>query len=196
MKKSTLLTLAFVFSFSLLMAQNPCEENLDEVRIEVVEKVNTFTTNLEAVVDKEVPMELRQTYVRMIQELFKPDAIIEVSSTRSPTKTFSIPDYLARIFRFYDEKYRVTILEFQQVLLPENADFQEVIIEGKTAYVATATVTQWFCGSKKTDSRNIGIDDCTYSDVTTKNIEIILKNERDYFGDYCRVMLGDIKVQE
>ena len=167
------------------------EINLSEADIEVFkeqtkQKVDEFQQYLVTIGSKDQPAEKRNMAEREAIKLFYQGAQIEISTLMpdgsSQKVNRPIDKYLARlkslpytqvIIRFYDIAY---VSEFTKGP------------DGK--YYSTATIIQEFTGFNN--------DNIVYTDVTKKDIEIIIDLVDDKFFNEKRwkIFLGDIKASE
>jgi len=169
---------------------------IDEINISEAD-VNMFKTVTERKVaelqqhiiiisDKDQPPEKRNLAELEALKLFYKGAMMEVSyiDTGGETiiKTRSIENYL----------YRLKTLPFTKVIIKyfDIAYVTEFIKGPDNKFYAVATIFQEFTGF-------VG-DNITYTDITQKEIEIVVEQEEDKFYDEKRwkIYLGNIKATE
>jgi len=167
------------------------EITLSETDIEVFkeqtrQKVDEFTQHIVTIGNKDEPMDRRNLAEKEALKLFYAGAEMEISSIRPDGSIRKIArpmeKYLARLkalpytkveIRFYDIAY---VSEFTKG--PDGR------------YYSVATVIQEFTGFKG--------DNIVYTDVTKKEIEIIIDMVEDPFFNQksWKIFLGDIKASE
>jgi len=169
---------------------------IDEINISEAD-VNMFKTVTERKVaelqqhiiiisDKDLPPEKRNLAELEALKLFYKGAMMEVSyiDARGETiiKTRTIENYL----------YRLKTLPFTKVIIKyyDIAYVTEFIKGPDNKFYAVATIFQEFTGF-------VG-DNITYTDITQKEIEIVVEQEEDKFYDEKRwkIYLGNIKATE
>ncbi len=170
------------------------EQQLDDFAQKAKLKMLTLTGYLASIGNRETPVEIRDEYIELAVGLFRKGALMEVSNVNSGKKwTTPMLIYLQRIKRF---KYDVVIIEYEAFRL---TTFMKVRNpeDGSVRYVATATVTQKFCGKfRKADIAKRKEEECSYKDTTKKSIEVELRQVKDYFGKRWVVLFGDVTVNE
>lgn len=201
-RKLTTFTILLVFAASLGMAQTKTaitskeaniltEISLSSADIEVFkeqtrQKVDEFTQHIVTIGDKEQPTERRNLAEKEALKLFYAGAIMEISSVAADGTINKVSrpmgKYLARLkslpytrveIRFYDIAY---VSEFTKG--PDGR------------YYSVATIIQEFTGFSG--------DNIIYTDVTKKEIEIIIDLVEDPFFNQksWKIFLGDIKASE
>ena len=201
-RKLTTFTILLVFAASLGMAQTKTaitskeaniltEISLSSADIEVFkeqtrQKVDEFTQHIVTIGDKEQPAERRNLAEKEALKLFFAGAIMEISSVAADGTINKVSrpmgKYLARLkslpytrveIRFYDIAY---VSEFTKG--PDGR------------YYSVATIIQEFTGFSG--------DNIIYTDVTKKEIEIIIDLVEDPFFNQksWKIFLGDIKASE
>ena len=201
-RKLTTFTILLVFAASLGMAQTKTaitskeaniltEISLSSADIEVFkeqtrQKVDEFTQHIVTIGYKEQPTERRNLAEKEALKLFYAGAIMEISSVAADGTINKVSrpmgKYLARLkslpytrveIRFYDIAY---VSEFTKG--PDGR------------YYSVATIIQEFTGFSG--------DNIIYTDVTKKEIEIIIDLVEDPFFNQksWKIFLGDIKASE
>jgi hypothetical protein len=165
---------------------NLSEQDIELFKEQTKQKVDEFTQYISTIGSKEEPEEKRNMAEKEALKLFYKGAEMEISIIQADSVVLKISrpmeKYLARlkslpftkvVIKFYDIAY---IREFTK-----GAD-------GK--YYSTATIIQEFTGFSK--------DNIIYTDVTKKDIEIIVDIVEDKFFQEKRwkIFLGDIKATE
>lgn len=165
---------------------NLSAQDIELFKEQTKQKVDEFQQYIVTLGSKEQPIEKRNMAEKEALKLFYKGAMIEISDiqTDGSAKVIARPieKYLARlkslpftkvVIRFYDIVY---ISDFTKG--PDGR------------YYSTATIIQEFSGFNK--------DNIIYTDVTKKNIEIIvdLVEDKFFMEKRWRIFLGDIKAIE
>lgn len=165
---------------------NLSESDIELFKEQTMQKVEELQQYIVTLGSKDEPAEKRNLAEKESLKLFYPGATMEISSIN--------PDGSVRIISRPMEKYlaRLKSLPFTRVVIKYYdiayvTDFTKGP-DGK--YYSTATIIQEFTGF--TD------DNIVYSDVTEKEIEIIIDLVEDKFFNEKRwkIFLGDIKATE
>jgi len=149
-------------------------------------KVAELQQHIVIISDKDQPTEKRNLAELEALKLFYKGAMMEVSyidaSGETIIKTRTIENYL----------YRLKTLPFTKVIIKyyDIAYVTEFIKGPDNKFYAVATIFQEFTGF-------VG-DNITYTDITQKEIEIVVEQEEDKFYDEKRwkIYLGNIKATE
>ena len=149
-------------------------------------KVAELQQHIVIISDKDQPPEKRNLAELEALKLFYKGAMMEVSyidaSGETIIKTRTIENYL----------YRLKTLPFTKVIIKyyDIAYVTEFIKGPDNKFYAVATIFQEFTGF-------VG-DNITYTDITQKEIEIVVEQEEDKFYDEKRwkIYLGNIKATE
>ena len=149
-------------------------------------KVAELQQHIIIISDKDQPPEKRNLAELEALKLFYKGAMMEVSyidaSGETIIKTRTIENYL----------YRLKTLPFTKVIIKyyDIAYVTEFIKGPDNKFYAVATIFQEFTGF-------VG-DNITYTDITQKEIEIVVEQEEDKFYDEKRwkIYLGNIKATE
>jgi hypothetical protein len=149
-------------------------------------KVAELQQHIIIISDKDQPPEKRNLAEQEALKLFYKGALMEVSyineKGETTSKTRTIENYL----------YRLKTLPFTRVIIKyyDIAYVTDFIKGPDNKFYAVATIFQEFTGF---DGDNI-----TYSDITQKEIEIVVEQEEDKFYNEKRwkVYLGNIKATE
>jgi hypothetical protein len=150
------------------------------------QKVEEFQQHIVIIGDKDQPMELRNMAEQEVLKLFYKGAEMEISTV----KTDGAVDIVARPI----EKYiaRLKALPFTRVVIKfyDIAYITDFIKGSDGKYYSTATIIQKFTGF-------VG-DQIQYTDVTKKEIEIILDLVEDKFfkEKHWKIFLGNIRATE
>lgn len=150
------------------------------------QKVDEFQQHIVTIGDKELPMERRNMAEREALKLFYPGAEMEISSVKEDGSVSVISrtmeKYLSRLKAL---PYSKVVIEFYDIAYV--SDFTKGP-DGR--YYSTATIFQKFTGF-------VG-DNIQYTDVTQKEIEIVLELTEDKFFNEKRwvIYLGNIRATE
>jgi len=204
MNRRLLLTSCFIISFLLINAQDKsksayagkeakitdeielADEDIELFKEHTRQKVDEFQQHIVTIGDKSQPAEKRDMAEREALKLFFKDAQMETSTV--------MPDGSIKITSRPMEKYlsRLKSLPYTQVVIEfyDIAYIREFTKGPDGRYYSTATIFQKFTGF---DGDNI-----LYTDVTQKEIEIILELVEDKFFNEKRwvIFLGNIKATE
>jgi len=167
------------------------EINISEADVEMFKtvterKVTELQQHIIIISDKGQPPEKRNLAELEALKLFYKGAMMEVSyideKGETIIKTRTIENYL----------YRLKTLPFTKVIIKyyDIAYVTEFIKGPDNKFYAVATIFQEFTGF-------VG-DNITYTDITQKEIEIVVEQEEDKFYDEKRwkIYLGNIKATE
>lgn len=167
------------------------EINLDEADVQdfkerTGQKIDEFEQHVITIADKAEPQERRDMAEREALGLFYAGAMMEVTNLGvdgdEDIKTRPMEKYL----------YRLKTLPYTRVEIKyyDIAYVREFVKGPDGRYYSTATIIQEFTGF-------IG-DDIKYTDITKKEIEIVVEQVEDKFYNEKRwkVFLGDIKATE
>ena len=165
---------------------NLSEQDIELFKEQTKQKVDEFQQYIVTLGSKDEPAEKRNMAEKEALKLFCKGAIIEISIVQADSSVQKVArpveKYLARlkslpftrvVIRFYDIVY---ISDFTKG--PDGR------------YYSTATIIQEFSGFNK--------DNIIYTDVTKKNIEIIvdLVEDKFFMEKRWKIFLGDIKATE
>jgi len=162
------------------------EQDIEIFKERTERKINEFQQHIITIGSKDEPMEKRKMAEIESLKLFYKGAVMETSSVDASgqIKIVSRPieKYLARLKSL---PYIKVIIKFYDIVYIR--DFTRGA-DGK--YYSTATIFQKFVGFNG--------DNIVYTDITEKEIEIIIDLVEDKFYNEKRwkVFLGDIKVTE
>lgn len=167
------------------------EINISEADVEMFKtvterKVTELQQHIIIISDKDQPPEKRNLAELEALKLFYKGAMMEVSyideKGETTIRTRTIENYL----------YRLKTLPFTRVVIRyyDIAYVTEFIKGPDNKYYAVATIFQEFTGF-------VG-DNITYTDITQKEIEIVVEQEEDKFYNEKRwkIYLGNIKATE
>jgi hypothetical protein len=149
-------------------------------------KVAELEQHIIIISDKEQPVEKRNLAEQEALKLFYKGALMEVSfineKGETSVKSRTIENYL----------YRLKTLPFTKVIINyyDIAYVTDFIKGPDNKYYAVATIFQEFTGFQG--------DNITYSDITQKEIEIVVEQEEDKFYNekHWKIYLGNIKATE
>jgi hypothetical protein len=150
------------------------------------QKVEEFQQHLIIIGDNEQPIDLRNMAEKEVLKLFYKGAQIEISTIKADGKV----DVVARPI----EKYiaRLKALPFTRVVIKfyDIAYVTDFIKGSDGKYYSTATIIQQFTGF-------VG-DNIQYTDITKKEIEIIVDLVEDKFFNekHWKIFLGNIRATE
>jgi len=167
------------------------EINISEADVEMFKtvtekKVAELQQHIIIISDKDQPPEKRNLAELEAMKLFYKGAMMEVSyiddKGETTIKSRSIENYL----------YRLKTLPFTRVIIKyyDIAYVTEFIKGPDNKFYAVATIFQEFTGFMG--------DNITYTDITQKEIEIVVEQEEDKFYNEKRwkIYLGNIKATE
>ena len=161
-------------------------EDIEEFKIKTKQKVEEFQQHIIIIGNKEEPADMRNLAEKEALKLFVKDAIMEISSVK--------PDGSSDIISRPIEKYlaRLKALPFTRVVIKfYDVAYVTDFVKGPDGrYYSTATIIQEFNGFDG--------DNLIYSDVTKKEVEIIIDLVEDKFFNEKRwkIFLGDIRATE
>lgn len=167
------------------------EINLSDADIEVFkeqtrQKVDEFTQHIVTISDKTEPAERRNLAEKEALKLFFTGAEMEISSVTAADEVIKIsrpiPKYLARLKSLPYTRVEIKFYDIAYV-----SDFKRGP-DGR--YYSVATIIQEFTGFHG--------DNIVYTDVTEKEVEIIIDLVEDPFfaQKQWKIFLGDIKATE
>ena len=161
-------------------------EDIEEFKVRTKQKVEEFQQHIVIIGDKEQPSDMRNLAEREALKLFVKDAIMEISSVKADGSS----DIVARPIAKY--LARLKALPFTRVVIKfYDVAYVTDFVKGPDGrYYSTATIIQEFNGFNG--------DNLIYSDVTKKEIEIIIDLVEDKFFNEKRwkIFLGDIRATE
>lgn len=186
----------FLLSAGLSSAQSGRlnEQQLKDFRDQALQKLESIQAYFSKIGNKDTPNNVKDFYIKQATSLFKPGAIIQVSSKNGGLKNYSVPNYLQHLKTY---SYRLVIIEYIAEAF-YFSEFKEVKDDkGNIRYVATATVVQKFCGIYDAGQMH-ELEDCDYHDTTEKQVEVILDKIKTYDekDGHWVVYLGDITVSK
>ncbi len=161
-------------------------DDIEEFKVRTKQKVEEFQQHIIIIGNKEEPTEMRNLAEREALKLFVKGAIMEISSLKT--------DGTSSIVSRPIEKYlaRLKALPFTKVVIKfyDIAYVTDFVRGPDGRYYSTATIIQEFTGFNG--------DNLVYSDVTEKEIEIIIDLVEDKFFNEKRwkIFLGDIRATE
>ncbi len=162
------------------------ESDIEVFKEQTRQKVDEFTQHLVTIGKKDEPAERRSLAEREALKLFYAGATMEISSIGPDSNTRKVvrpmDKYLARLKSL---PYTRVVIKFYDI-----AYVSEFTKGPDGRYYSVATVIQEFTGFSG--------DNIIYSDVTKKEIEIIIDLVEDPFFNQksWRIFLGDIKASE
>ena len=161
------------------------EEEKQSYQTKAVQKVEEFGNYLGLITDKSLSGNDRDKAIDEAAKLFLPDAMIEVSSKRGPTKKYKVRDYLTRVKLLPYSSAKVEWSEIQYV--------NELKQQADGNYYGTITGQQTFTGFGGANGNNV-----LYSDVTKKNVKVKLQSyQKTIDGQNAvnwEVLLGNVGV--
>lgn len=165
---------------------NLSAQDIEAFKQQTKQKIDEFQQHIVTLGSKEEPTEKRNMAEKEALKLFYDGAIMEISSVR-PDGSVSIASrtmakYLARLKALPYTKVAIKFYDIAYV-----SDFTKGP-DGR--YYTTATIIQEFTGFTG--------DDLVYTDVTKKEIEIVIDLVEDKFFNekQWKIYLGDIKATE
>ena len=165
---------------------NLSDSDIELFKEQTLQKVEEFQQYIVTIGNKDEPDEKRNMAEKEALKLFYSGAIMEISSVN--------PDSSVRIISRPMDKYlsRLKALPYTRVVIKfyDIAYIRDFTKGPDGKYYSTATIIQEFTGF--TD------DNIIYSDITKKEIEIIIDIVEDTFFNEKRwkIFLGDIKATE
>jgi len=170
----------------LLLEINLNEQDLELFREQTRQKVEELQQHIATIGDKGIPMNRRNLAEREALKLFYSGAQIEISSLRTSGNVEKITRDIAKYFaRLKSLPYTRVVIKFYEI-----AYISEFTRGPDGRYYSVATILQEFTGFNG--------DNITYSDLTKKEVEIIIDLVEDPFFNEknWRIFLGDIKATE
>lgn len=162
------------------------EGDVDIFKETTEKKVAEFQQHIAIIADKEQPQEKRNLAEREALKLFYKGAMMEVSylnkEGETEIRTRTMENYL---FRLKTLPYTRVVIRYYDI-----AYITDFIKGPDSRYYAVATIFQEFSGF-------VG-DNIAYTDITQKEIEIVVEQIEDKFYNEKRwkVFLGNIKATE
>lgn len=170
----------------LLLEINLSDQDLELFRIQTKQKVEELQQHIATIGDKDVASDKRNLAEREALKLFYSGAQIEISHRDAAGKiskiSRDIKQYLARLKSL---PYTRVVIKFYEI-----AYISEFTRGPDGKYYSVATLLQEFTGFTG--------DNIVYSDLTKKEVEIIVDLVEDPFfkEKSWRIFLGDIKAVE
>lgn len=170
----------------LLLQIKLSEQDLELFREQTKQKVEELQLHIATIGNKEIPMDKRNLAEREALKLFYAGAQMEISYRESDGQikktTRDIKHYFARLKAL---PYTKVIIRFYEI-----AYISEFTRGPDGRYYSVATILQEFTGFTG--------DNIVYTDITKKEIEIIVDLVEDPFFNEKRwkIFLGDIKATE
>lgn len=171
---------------NILTEINLSESDIDIFKEQTKQKVDEFTQHIITISDKNEAAERRNLAEKEALKLFFTGAEMEISSIKANDEVVKIgrpiPKYLARLKSL---PYTRVVISFYDIAYVSSFDRGP---DGR--YYSVATIIQEFTGFNG--------DNIVYSDVTEKQIEIIIDLVEDPFFKHksWKIFLGDIKASE
>ena len=162
------------------------QQDIEVFKEQTRQKMDEFTQHIITISDKSEPAERRNLAEKEALKLFFSGAEMEISFIDANNEVMRIsrpiPTYLARLKSL---PYTRVVIEFYDIAYVSSFDRGP---DGR--YYSVATIIQEFTGFKG--------DNIVYSDVTQKEVEIIIDLVEDPFFSQksWRIFLGDIKASE
>ena len=170
----------------LLLEIDLSEQDLELFKEQTRQKVEELQQHISTMGDKAQPTDRRNLAEREASKLFYSGAQIEISSRSSSGEVSKITRDIARYFA------RLKALPYTRVMIRfyEIAYISEFTRGPDGRYYSVATILQEFTGFNG--------DNIAYSDLTKKEVEIIIDLVEDpFFNEKSwRIFLGDIKATE
>jgi hypothetical protein len=170
----------------LMLEINLNEQDLELFREQTRQKVEELQQHIATIGDKAQPPDKRSLAEREALKLFYSGAQIEISSRDASGNVSKITRDIARyLARLKALPYTRVIIKFYEI-----AYISEFTRGPDGRYYSVATILQEFTGFTG--------DNITYSDLTKKEVEIIVDLVEDpFFNEKSwRIFLGDIKAVE
>ncbi|MGB1242446.1 MAG: hypothetical protein ACPG49_07990 [Chitinophagales bacterium] len=189
MKNKTLFLLSLILCTSLSFAQPSAildQEHISEFEQKALEKARDFGQYIKVIGDKNSNISDASDAIDLAIALFYDEnKIVQVSSlNNTEIVNFAIERYLKRLQLLKYDKVDIEWYDVHKI--------SDIRLGDDGKYYGVITVYQRFTGHL--------VDGIAYSDVTEKNIEIILEKITKTIGgttqDVWDVFLGDIKVME
>jgi len=170
----------------LLREINLNEQDLELFREQTRQKIEELQQHIVTMGDKAQPMDKRNLAEREALKLFYSGAQIEISSLGPSGEVSKISRDIAQYFaRLKALPYTRVVIRFYEI-----AYISEFTRGPDGRYYSVATILQEFTGFEG--------DNIAYSDLTKKEVEIIIDLVEDpFFNEKSwRIFLGDIKATE
>lgn len=186
MKKKLFLPIILTCVCFVSKAQLPnlSEDDISNFKTTVKEKVESLQNYIAIIGDKQEESDRQDLAIDAAMSLFIDKAKMEVSSVRNGEqikRQYPMRNYLQRLRALKYLKVKITAHDVAYIGNIRKG------VDGK--YYGTATIYQLFEGCNADN-------DC-YSDITKKEIDIIIDYLKDEFGEErWIVMLGDVNVAE
>ena len=165
---------------------NLSTQDIESFKQQTKQKIDEFQQHIVTLGSKDESAEKRNMAEKEALKLFYEGAIMEISSIKPDGTTSiisrTIKKYLARLKSL---SYTKVVIKFYDI-----AYVSEFTKGPDGRYYSTATIIQEFTGFSG--------DDLVYSDITKKDIEIVIDLIEDKFYNekQWKVFLGDIKATE
>jgi hypothetical protein len=170
----------------LMLEINLSEQDLELFREQTRQKVEELQQHIATIGDKAQPMDKRNLAEREALKLFYAGAQIEISSRSASGEVTKVTRDIARyLARLKSLPYTRVVIRFYEI-----AYISDFTRGPDGRYYSVATILQEFTGFTG--------DNITYSDLTKKEVEIIIDLVEDpFFNEKSwRIFLGDIKATE
>jgi len=157
-------------------------EELKDFKIAVENKVNELQNNIVIIGSKNEKEDIRNQAIKSALKLFIINAMMQVTNKNGNIKSYGVEDYFYRLMSLPYTKVEIRFYDLAYI-----SNFRK---GNDNRYHATATIFQEFKGFTG--------DNVTYTDRTSKSIDIILEYGEDEFFKVKRwiVKLGNIKINE
>ncbi len=171
---------------SIMSEINLSQQDIEVFKQQTKQKVDEFQQYIVTIGSKDEPMDKRNLAEREALKLFFAGAQIEISSIDQNGETVKVPrpiqKYLARLKSL---PYTKVVIKFYDI-----AYVSEFTKGPDGKYYSVATIIQEFTGFNG--------DNIIYTDVTKKEVEIIIDLVEDQFfhEKSWKIFLGDIKAAE
>jgi len=162
------------------------ESDIEVFKEQTRQKVDEFTQHIVTIGNKDEPAERRNLAEREALKLFYAGATMEISSLAADGSTRKVVRPMAKyLARLKSLPYTRVVIKFYDI-----AYVSEFTKGPDGRYYSVATVIQEFTGFSG--------DNIIYTDVTKKEIEIIIDLVEDPFFSQksWKIFLGDIKASE
>lgn len=160
--------------------------DIESFKEQTKQKIDEFQQHIITIGSKDEPSEKRNMAEKEALKLFYQGAIMEISSVKADgsvtVASRTMAKYLARLKSL---PYTKVVIKFYDI-----AYVSEFTKGPDGRYYSTATIIQEFTGFSG--------DDLVYTDVTKKEIEIVIDLVEDTFYNekQWKIFLGDIKASE
>lgn len=192
---NSIFTTILFITLSVVTAQaqlNPAEAQ--DLRDEAMKKLKTFTGYIAMIGNRgedDYDDETKKIAITRTLELFKPDAMMEVTSyNRKKSSFYAMEHYL---YRLKDSlRYDRIKISFVADAVYFSADDLRQVPGVEDTYSGIITVVQTFEGQYEQD----GESKVVYRDQVKKLVEVIAKKRYVPTGPEWRVLLGDVSTTE